>query len=79
VAHGVYWSCFTVSLMVCYPPLLVCSLIPAGNVLGRGLADGRDAARDDVVRLKGWTRRKVHRAAEQLPYVGSAVPQAAGA
>jgi hypothetical protein len=75
VSHGVYWGCFTLSLMVSYPPLLLCNLIPSNNALGRGLADGRDAARADVARWRG--RSRAPSAASEPLKIEAVVPQAA--
>lgn len=79
VSNSVYWTFFSLGLMVCYPPLMLCSLIPSGNSFVQGLADGRDAARGDVKRLKSWTSSKIQTVAGQLSFAGSPTVQPAGA
>jgi hypothetical protein len=58
VSTALYWTFFSVGLVACYPPLLLCSLLPAPKAVRTGLADGRDAAREDVCRLRRSTSRK---------------------
>lgn len=59
LAAGVYWVSFTASLMVVFPPLFLCSLVPRDNALVQGLIDGGQAARHDVADLRRQVAEKL--------------------
>lgn len=55
--RGVYWACFSLSLLASFPPLLLASFVPRKSAVARGCADGRDAARRDLATLAERLRR----------------------
>jgi len=54
-----YWSSFLISFTVSYPPLLLVSFLPDGNIISGGFSDGRDAAVHDHKRLLAAIRGRV--------------------
>lgn len=70
ISFGAYWTCYTLSFAVSYPTLLLVSFIPADNAMVGGLGDGRDAAREDVQKLRDRVRSQFQPSELPAPAVG---------
>ncbi|MFO0902534.1 MAG: EcsC family protein [Pirellulales bacterium] len=77
LATGAYWTSFLASFVVSFPPLVVGALLPEGNPLERGFADGRRDAASDAKQLAGRLKSTLRVAAASEPPV-AALPAVEG-
>ncbi len=77
IVTGAYYVSFSLGFALAFPPLLLASLISPKSSMAEGLADGYDAANQDVDRMKAWVKESV--TANTSISVPNPVPAAAGA
>ena len=63
LSQTLYGGCYCVSYGVVFPTVLLASLLPTNNILGKGFSDGANAAGDRVSQIKA--RRVARKLAAQ--------------